>query len=419
MQRTLPLSTRKRKPSSNPLSNSRSHSHNIGPTQTHPKPTQSLIFEDDNDDEKENQSSRYNTKSEIEKDVIHASALRTIEAKKKTTTGRVPHKWFPNELEQIMTMKAGSYMKITINDIKNRVRVIENKENEASIATNTTTTSLTDTVPTSAPMTSNTAIFSLPSENSLSAVESITPSATSTTGDNVSFTITSSTGTASTATAGNSVPGSRNKGGRPIGSTKAQKEHDEIQVAVAKNWIASEYMRQRLENNGKAPASSLHKLTSEAISKFDISEKSFRMPLTTIQSRIEKNTLTVWHPGPNSPVLSIEVLLNSIIISAWEINSPLTVNECKRVANHLIESTPLATDIVAYRMSQGTYDPDKPLLGNEWWKLYCKRNRDVVASKVGRKFANMRAQSCTYHSVAKMYNTFEHGSHRVRKCEES
>jgi len=102
------------------------------------------MFDDSDDKDKENQSSCYNTKSEIERDVIYASALRTIEAKKKTTTGRVPHKWFPNELAKISSTKAGSYMKITINDIKNRMRAIENKAKKASIAKNTTNASLTD-----------------------------------------------------------------------------------------------------------------------------------------------------------------------------------------------------------------------------------------------------------------------------------
>ena len=102
------------------------------------------MFDDSDDKDKENQSSCYNTKSEIERDVIYASALRTIEAKKKTTTGRVPHKWFPNELARISSTKAGSYMKITINDTKNRMRAIENKEKKASIAKNTTNASLTD-----------------------------------------------------------------------------------------------------------------------------------------------------------------------------------------------------------------------------------------------------------------------------------
>ena len=83
-----------------------------------PAAASSLIFEADEEDV-ENKPPGYNTKSRIEKDIVNASALRTIEAKSKSVSGRVPHKWFDNKLKAIKESAVGGLLKITKVDIKN------------------------------------------------------------------------------------------------------------------------------------------------------------------------------------------------------------------------------------------------------------------------------------------------------------
>ncbi len=106
----------------------------------------------------------------------------------------------------------------------------------------------------------------------------------------------------------------------------------------------------------------------------------------------------------------MEVTLNAIIISAWEHNHPLTCGEVMQAANSLIKGTPFAAEIIRQRKAHNIYKKDDPpLLGCGWWRGYRKRNADIVESKVGQKFTYMQAQNCTYHSLLKSYNTFQHG----------
>eukprot|EP00956_Cyclotella_meneghiniana_P040368 scaffold193439_cov93-Cyclotella_meneghiniana.AAC.1 len=72
--------------------------------------------------------------------------------------------------------------------------------------------------------------------------------------------------------------------------------------------------------------------------------------------------------------------------------------------NELIEGTPIAAKLIAQRMKEGTYDPDKPLLGVSWWRGFKKRNRMLVKTCVGRKFARNRANHVTYPAFSKMFH---------------
>jgi hypothetical protein len=125
----MSLSLRKRKPlSSDSPSNSRNRSRSIGLTQSQPKPAQpcppaaassSLIFAADNEDSENQPPGSYNSKSQLEKDIVNASALRAIQAKSKSSTGRMPHKWFDKELALIQSSAAGALLKLNKVDIQN------------------------------------------------------------------------------------------------------------------------------------------------------------------------------------------------------------------------------------------------------------------------------------------------------------
>jgi hypothetical protein len=76
--------------SSDSPSNIPSRSRSIGPTQSQPKPAQpcppaaassSLIFDAANEDLENQPPGSYNSKSQLEKDIVNESALRAIQAK--------------------------------------------------------------------------------------------------------------------------------------------------------------------------------------------------------------------------------------------------------------------------------------------------------------------------------------------------
>lgn len=207
-----------------------------------------------------------------------------------------------------------------------------------------------------------------------------------------------------------SAPKPRNKGGRPKGSTKAAGINNDLRRKQAVNYVCIEYAeaKEEAKREGKKRVEDglRKKLCKEAKAKFEL-DGEFNVPESTIRSRMKADNLTVFNTGQSSPVLEMEPFLVAIIMSSWECNVPLTVGECILIANNLIEGTQFEQDVIAFKVKRRIYDPDGPLLGNKWWQLFRQRNILVVESKVGRKFATLRAQHCTYYSLEKMYNTFE------------
>jgi hypothetical protein len=67
---------------------------------------------------------KYHTKCQIEKDVVHATAKRALEAKAKNC-GRMPDKWYTKYVAKMRQTPAGCHMVITAEDIQNKVRALE------------------------------------------------------------------------------------------------------------------------------------------------------------------------------------------------------------------------------------------------------------------------------------------------------
>ncbi len=196
---------------------------------------------------------------------------------------------------------------------------------------------------------------------------------------------------------------SRNKGGRPKGSTDAKKRDKAMRVMDARNWVCNKYAAEQDKNNGTAPAGLRRELVKNAKERFNVEDHKFDVPKQIIFNQIKADRLTVYGPGSPSFVLPMEVTLNTIIISAWEHNHPLTCGEVMKAANSLIEGTPFATEIIRQRKAHNIYKKDDPLLGCGWWRGYCKRNVDIVESKVGENLhackhktaLTIRSRKCT------------------------
>jgi hypothetical protein len=203
-----------------------------------------------------------------------------------------------------------------------------------------------------------------------------------------------------------------NKGGRPKGSSIAYQRAEKLREKEATSHVCIEYAAAKDEamaNGKKVRDGLLKELVEDTKKRYSIKDPKFDVHRSTIQSRIKAGNLEVWSSGPLSLVLPMEVVLCALIISAWECNYPLTVGECFQVANNLVEGTELAAEIIKWKQKHKCYDPDGLLLDWGWWRGFRKRNAEVVESKVGRKFACLRAAHCTYSALVKMYDNFEHG----------
>ena len=158
----------------------------------------------------------------------------------------------------------------------------------------------------------------------------------------------------------------RNKGGRPKGSTNAKKREDALKLKKAVNWVTVEYelamhraKEAREESGGrnrvKVADRMREKLVDEAKERFSI-EVELDVPRQTIHSRIKAERLEVWHTGKTSPMIIAEIALNAYIITAWQVQSPLSVGDCIELMNNLITATQFAHKLIAWKIKKGIYN---------------------------------------------------------------
>ena len=208
------------------------------------------------------------------------------------------------------------------------------------------------------------------------------------------------------------------KGGRPKGTTDADKRAAILAKKKATNWVTIEFAAARSElehsnpNRRKRsflPPGTREDLVARAIVKFGIKGK-FDVPRSTIDSRIKADRLEVWQTGEASPVIMVEVTLNAYIIQAWCLNCPLSVSGCIDLMNSLINGTRFEAKLIAWKAKRGILDPnrEKPLVGYKWWELFKRRNPEII-TKSGRKWPRNRADHCHTVPFMKMYNQNEIG----------
>ena len=82
-----------------------------------------------------------------------------------------------------------------------------------------------------------------------------------------------------------------------------------------------------------------------AIVKFG-TKGAFELPKKTIRSHIKAEHLKVGHTRTNSPLIVVEVILNSYSIGAWMLNFPLTVSQCVELMDNLVSGTWFEHDLI-------------------------------------------------------------------------
>jgi hypothetical protein len=111
----------------------------------------------------------------------------------------------------------------------------------------------------------------------------------------------------------------RNRGGRPVGTTDANKAAKKVQEAQAKNWIVEQIAAAKEKADGsKIKHGLLKELVDEvkAHPDFSLLDESFDVSRQLIDARLKAGRHTVWHPGSSSPVLPVEPILISMITAA-------------------------------------------------------------------------------------------------------
>ena len=144
----------------------------------------------------------------------------------------------------------------------------------------------------------------------------------------------------------------RNKGGRPKGSTIEHSQAQELARKQAVNHVVVKYaaLQEEREKEGKKRLESgiREKLIETAIQMFRI-EGKFDVPKQTIFNRIALDRLEVWHPGTESPLLEVEVILISFILTAHRLCCPLDVGDVIALMNALISETSHEKRLIAWK----------------------------------------------------------------------
>ena len=219
--------------------------------------------------------------------------------------------------------------------------------------------------------------------------------------------------TAIASTSSGAARSSVNRGGRPVGSSKENKRKAELNRKKAVNWVIAEMWKQRQKLIEAQPNEKRirfdkpvrQQLVAQAKEKFDIRE-AFDVPKQTISNRFRKKRLEVWQPGFISPLIHVEVLLIAQLIVAWSLKCPLSVRASIALMNSMIENTPVAERVIAWKMKDGIYNPDEDLVGRAWWRGFKRRNPELE-QKAPRNFERNRADHCTYSAFEKMFNQVE------------
>ena len=199
--------------------------------------------------------------------------------------------------------------------------------------------------------------------------------------------------------------GNRNKGGRPLGSS------EELKAAIlkAKDEATTEcaVLYKDIQDHAKASGKkngsrgSLKKLIKETEDKFGLLNGTIKSE--TITKRVYRNNLTGYKYQSTSPVAQMEPVLCDYCVRLCKIGKALDKKQVLLLANSLIERRGWEQQVIEWKISQGMYDPDKPLLGKKWYYSFLKRYKHKI--RRGRcKIQDVNRKSwCTYDHFEAMY----------------
>ena len=164
-----------------------------------------------------------------------------------------------------------------------------------------------------------------------------------------------------------------------------------------------EHQEEREEKGVKRVESGIRKkLAKRAIKMFGI-KGEFDVPKQTVFNHIASEWLEVWHPGTESPMLEVEVVLISFVFTAQRLCCPLDVGDVIVLMNALISGTVHEKRLIQWKKTHCSFDADAPLVGRKWFRNFCRRNLEVWSQKA-QNYTQNREDHCKYAAFSKMSN---------------
>lgn len=198
----------------------------------------------------------------------------------------------------------------------------------------------------------------------------------------------------------------RNKGGRPLGSSEELKAailkaKDEATTECATLYKAMQEQA-KASGNKNSKRGTLSKLIKETEDKFGLLNGTIKAE--TISKRVYRNNLTGFKYQCTSPVAQMEPVLCDYCIRLCKIGKALDKKQVLLLANSLIKRRGWEKQVIAWKVAQGMYDPDKPLLGKKWYHSFLNRYKHKIRRGRCKIQDVCRKSWCTYDHFEAMYD---------------
>lgn len=239
-----------------------------------------------------------------------------------------------------------------------------------------------------------------------------TPAASSTEGSSIA---TSSAQSTSTRPGPSATP--FHTGGRPKGTTNANKKKKKDALTECRNAIAREYFNEREKGESTSkplPNNYLKKLIERKKEEYGI-DGEVEINSRTIMKRYqrhakdpERHQLESVHPGTSSPLHDVEKVILQIIFGMQQVRQPMYKEEVIALMNEVIKGTHHEEEFREFkekRLSSGAVDNSGLLVGERWWQGFLQRHKAELESKKCVRFASDRADWTRMETFIDMYNS--------------
>jgi hypothetical protein len=116
-------------------------------------------------------------------------------------------------------------------------------------------------------------------------------------------------------------------------------------------------MAAKAEGKARVADGSVQQLIDQAKKDFPNLDPSFTVSKQTVDARIQTGRHNIFHPGTPSPVQAAEPILVAMITTAYKLDAPMYVKQCKAAMNEMLQGTRVEAEIIA-QCKKGTYNPN-------------------------------------------------------------
>jgi hypothetical protein len=172
----------------------------------------------------------------------------------------------------------------------------------------------------------------------------------------------------------------RKRGGRPKGSSNANKEENNKNEQAAIDRATILYSKEKKEFAARGielAHGTMKRVIEQAKKEFNV--PTFFISPKTIRSRIMRGDLTPTR-GPDSPMKEVEPIIVEFIKRLKRMNTLIDCQQILLFANTLIKGTPVEQKVLDFvKHSCGVDDAVVDhQLGLQYWKGFCKRHEKEI-----------------------------------------